>query len=220
MRRLAIVLVAGMLLASIAGPVSAAKPPLRGFLPPGAQPHGYSLIELATAWNAWAFSAPPEDSPFLEKRCEQSPIDPRIWLLPKAHPYGGPPAITCEVPQGAFLVLPAFDVEWSQAELGYPATEAELRAAVEDTFALLDSVEVTFNGTTATRSDLAAYVVVTDLDTLPADNLFGADPTDTMNKGLFLVIAPLSRGTHTLDVAWSVPAYDVAAALTITLEVH
>jgi hypothetical protein len=71
-----------------------------------------------------------------------------------------------------------------------------------------------------TKSDLAAYVVIFDLDTLPAGNLFSADPTDTLNKGFFLVIAPLSRGTHTLNVAWSVPAFDVAAALTITLEVH
>ena len=65
MRRLSIVLVAAMMLASTASSVSAAQPAMRGFLPANAHPHGYSLADLATAWNAWAFSAPPEDNPFL-----------------------------------------------------------------------------------------------------------------------------------------------------------
>ena len=226
MRRLAIVLMAGMLLASTAGSVSAAKPAVGGFLPANAHPHGYSLVDLATAWNAWAFSAPPEDNPFLNERCERSPTDPKIWFLPEANPYGGPPAVTCEVPQGAFLVFSPFFIEWSQAELidnwilDHPASEAELRAAVEDTFALVDSVEVTFDGQTVTKADLADYVVVTDLDTLPAGNLASPNPTDTMNEGFFMVIAPLSRGTHTLSASWDLPAFEAQAALTITIEVR
>jgi hypothetical protein len=225
MRRLAILLVAGVL-ASTTGTVSAATPPMQGFLPADAHPHGYSLVDLGTAWNAWAFSAPPESNPFLAERCEQSPIDPKIWFLPEPNPYGGPPAVTCEVPQGAFLVFSPFFLEWSQAELidsgllDHPASEAELRAAVEEWFALLGSVEVAFDGQTATTADLADYIVVTDLDTLPAGNFFSLDPTDTMNKGFFMVIAPPSRGTHMLSANFDIPELDLVCTLTITLKVR
>jgi hypothetical protein len=214
------------MLASSASTVSAAKPAMQGFLPADAHPLGYSLVDLGTAWNAWALSAPPEDNPFLAERCEQSPNDPKIWFLPEANPYGGPPAVTCEVPQGAFLVFSPFFLSWSQAELidlgmlDHPASEAELRAAVERDFALLDAVEVTFDGQTATKADLADYIVVTDLDTLPAGNLISLDPTDTMNKGFFMVIAPLSRGTHTLSATFNVPAFGIVCTLTITIEVR
>lgn len=226
MRRLAIVLVAGMLLASTASAVSAAKPAMQGFLPANAHPHGYSMVDLGTAWNAWAFSAPMENNPFLAERCEQSPIDPKIWFLPEANPYGGPPEVTCEVPQGAFLVFSPFFIEWSQAELidskilDHPASEAELRAAVEATFALLDSVEVTFDGQTATKADLADYIVITDLDALPAGNLYSLNPTNTMNEGFFMVIAPPSRGTHTLSANWDLPAFAAVATITITIKVR
>ena len=63
-------------------------------------------------------------------------------------------------------------------------------------FQHLNHVEVTFNGTTAT--DLHNYIETTAFDVLPAPNLISPDATPTMTKGYFMVLAPLSRGTHTL----------------------
>jgi hypothetical protein len=219
MRRLTIVLVAGMLLASTAGAVSAAKPAVSGFLPANAHPHGYSLVDLSTAWNAWSLSAPFETNPFIQARCEQSPLDPKIWFLPEPYP-GGPTVADCSVPQGAFLVVSPYFFECSQAEPDpfHGDNEAELRDCVEAGFDLADDVDVTFDGQTAT--DLAAYAVTTRLDTVPSDNLLGPDPTLTMNRGIFMVVAPLSRGTHMLDMSWEIGSWDLQAAITITVNVR
>jgi len=219
MRRLAIALAAGLLMASVAGPVSASGPATRGFLPANAQPHGHSLVDISTAWNAWALSPPEASNPLLLARCGQSPIDPKIWFLPEPIP-GGLATSTCEVPQGAFLVVSPFFMECSQAE-AYPFhgdNEAQLRACVKSNFDLLSSVKVTLDRRTA--ADLDKYVVTTRLDTLPANNLLGPDPTLTMNRGIFMVIAPLSRGTHTLSANWEVESMGVQGAIAFTIIVH
>jgi hypothetical protein len=216
MRRFVIALAAGLLMASVAGPVSATGPANRGFLPPNAHPRGHSLVDIATAWNAWALSPPAANNPLLLARCEPSPIDPKIWFLPEPIP-GGLTTSTCVVPQGAYLVVSPFFFECSQAEPEpfHGDNKAELRACVKRGFGLLSSVEVTLDGRTATH--LGDYVVATRLDTLPADNLLGPDPTLTMNKGIFMVTAPLSRGTHTLSASWEIESMDVQAAISFTI---
>jgi hypothetical protein len=219
MRRLAIVLVAGMLLASAAGPVSATKPAMPGFLPANAHPHGYSLVDLGTAWNRWSLATPFESNPFLQARCEQSPLDPKIWFLPEPYP-GGPAAADCSVPQGAFLVISPFFIECSDAEPPpfYGGDETELRKCVEEGFDLLSSAEATLNGRTAANLD--DYVVTTLLDTVPANNLLGSGPALTMNRGIFMVVAPLSRGMHTLGMSWEIGSWELQAAITIRVSVH
>ena len=214
MRRLAIALAAGLLIASVAGPVSASGPATRGFLPANAAPHGRSLVDIGTAWNAWALSPPADTNPWLLGRCAQSPLDPKIWFLPEPYP-GGPTTSGCEAPQGAFLVVSPFFMECSNAE-EYPfygANEADLRLCVEAAFASLSSVEVTLDGQTATG--LADYVVTTRIDTV--DSFLGS-ATLTMNRGFFMAVAPLSRGTHTLSANWDAMGYQ--AAITFTIIVH
>jgi len=186
-----------LLLASIAcllggGVPAQAEPAAPGFLPANAKPHGQSLVELATAYMAWGLSAPPDVNPLLNPRCEQSTIDPHIWFVPVS--LGGELEVTCDVPQGSFLVILAGGVECSEAE-GSGSTEGELLDCVEAGFATITNVEVTLDGNAATLDD---YVVTTLFDVLPPDNVFSADPTPTMTKGYFLVTTPLSRGTHML----------------------
>jgi hypothetical protein len=159
----------------------------------------------------------------MQARCEQSPLDPKIWFLPEPYP-GGPTVAGCSVPQGAFLVVSPYFFECSQAEPEpfHGDNVAALRDCVEAGFDLADHVDVTFNGQTAT--DLADYAVTTRLDTVPADNLLGPDPTLTMNRGIFIVIAPLSRGTHTLSASWQIDSWPqlgpLEAAITITIQVR
>lgn len=222
MRRFAIAVAACLLLASAVAPVSAAKPATRGFLPANATPHGHSLVDLATAWNAWSLAALPDSSAFLAGRCEESPIDPRIWFLPEPYP-GGRTTATCDLPQGAFLVFSPFFIECSSAEPApfFGADETELRACVAAGFDLLSAVELTFNGQTVSAADLADYVVTTRLDEVSAPNLVNPDPsptTLTMNKGFFMVIAPLSRGTHMISANWVAMGY--SPAITFEIIVH
>lgn len=98
------------------------------------------------------------------------------------------------------------------------ADEADLRACVDETFELLTYVEVTFNGKTVT--DLDAYIVTTPLTMLPANNLLSTDPALSMDKGYFMVIHPLSRGTHTLRAYDEFESFDFQAGITYTINVR
>ena len=197
--------------------VDAAKPALRGVLPPSANVHGHSLTELATAWNLWAFSSS-VDNPLLAVRCEQSSIDPKIWFLPVS--LGGEYTTTCDVPQGSFLLLNPGGSECSniEPEPFFGTDAADLLACVNETFQLLTYLEVTFNGETV--KDLSDYLVVTSVINLPANNLINTEPGISRDKGYFLLVHPLSRGTHILR------AYDeffdgaFKAGITYTINVH
>jgi hypothetical protein len=219
MRRIRSALIVGILLCLVLPQMAAAsRPATRGFLPPTARPLGHSLTELATAWNVWAFGTAADVNPLLAVRCEQSTIDPKIWFLPVS--LGGEYENTCNVPQGTFLVLNPGGSECSnvEAEPFFGADEADLLACVDETFPLLTYVEITFNGTTV--SNLDQYVVTTPLTTLPANNLFSSDPALSRDKGFFLVIQPLSRGTHTLRAYDEFGSFDFQAGITYTINVH
>jgi hypothetical protein len=79
----------------------AAAPATRGFLPPGSGARGHSIVELVDDYTLWAFGTG-AGGPILDGRCEQSPIDARIWYLPVS--IGGDAPIVCNVPQGAYLL--------------------------------------------------------------------------------------------------------------------
>lgn len=218
MRHLRIALMACALVALLAPQaVLAGKPATPGILPPTARPLGHSLLELATAWNVWAFSSA-VDNPLLAVRCEQSSIDPRIWFLPVS--LGGEWENTCDVPQGAFLLLNPGGSECSniEPEPFFGTDEADLLACVNETFDLLTYVELTFNGKTVTNLD--PYIVVTPVINLPANNLINAAPGISRDKGYFLVVHPLSRGTHTLRAYDEFFDGDFKAGITYTINVH
>jgi hypothetical protein len=219
MRRLRATMLMALLLALSVAPVaSAGKPATRGFLPPTAHPLGYSITELATSWNVWAFGTAADINPLLAVRCEQSPLDPRIWFMPVS--LGGEWENTCDVPQGSFLVLNPGGSECSnvEAEPFFGADEADLLACVDETFPLLTYVELTFNGTTTTNLD--QYIVTTPLTHLPANNLFSASPALSRDKGFFLVLHPMSRGTHTLRAYDEFGSFNFQAGITYTINVH
>ncbi len=219
MRRIVVTLASVLLLVTLVAPASASEPATRGVLPPSAHPHGHSLGDLATAWNAWALSAPAESNPLLLARCEPSPIDPKVWFLPEPFP-GGLAATTCDVPQGVSRLISPFFIDCSQVEAPpfHGSNAAELATCVDDGFDLVTSVGMTVDGRTA--SSLDSYVVTTNLDTLPPDNLLGPDSTLTLNKGFFMALAPLSRGTHMLTASFAVESFDIAADIAITINVR
>jgi hypothetical protein len=219
MRHLRATLLIATLLALAMAPVaSAGKPATRGFLPPNAHPRGHSMTELATAWNEWGFGTAADINPLLAVRCEQSSIDPKIWFLPVS--LGGEWETTCNVPQGAMLVLSPGGSECSnvEAEPFFGADDADLLACVNETFEFLSYVEVTFNG--KTTSDLDAYIFTTPTYVLPEDNLLSPDSALSRDKGYLMVVAPLSRGTHTLRAYDEFDIFDFQAGITYTINVH
>jgi hypothetical protein len=217
MRRLRIALLAALVAAVLAAPGASAAP-AKGFLPPTAHPLGYSMVDLATAWNKWAFGSAADVNPLLAVRCEQSSLNPRIWFLPVS--LGGEFENTCNVPQGSFLILNVGGAECSnlEPEPFFGADAADLLDCVNDGFDLVSYAEVTAKGVTTT--DLARYAITSHVDTLPANNLLSTESGLTMDKGYFMVVAPLSRGTHTFHAYDEFEVFDFKAGITYTINVR
>ena len=207
--------VAALLLSPVANAWLAPTP---NFLPASARVHGYSLTELATAWATWGFGSAPSENPLVAIRCEQSSIDPRIWFLPVT--LGGEWENTCEVPPGTLLVLTPGGVECSnlEPEPYYGADEEALRTCTNADFALVNYVEVTIDGTTIT-SLADDYIVTTSLINLPRNNLISTESGFSMTKGYFLVIPPLSRGTHIVRAYDEQAAFGFEGGITYTIVV-
>lgn len=185
-----------MLLLLVAAPAAnAAKPATRGILPAGAGIRGHSLTELAVAYSVWSFGTG-DGGPTLGGYCEQSPIDSKIWFLPVS--VGADLPVTCNVPQGAYLFVSPGGSECSniEGEPWFGEDDADLLDCVNETFEDLTYVELTVDGMSS--SDLSDYVFTTPTYNLPADNLLSSDPGISRFKAYFVVIHPLSRGTHTI----------------------
>jgi hypothetical protein len=199
MRRIAASVVAAMLLASLAGPASAAKPTTGGFLPPG---QGFVAAAVATANLSWSAAPPFAQSGWANEKCGPSAM-PRVWFLggPGTNnvPYPGP--LTCQLPADTFLVVEAADLLDSTA-FGDPNTPRGQLASINDVWPNLTTVRVTFDGQTMVNP--TAYVVTS----FPVwmnknDWIFSSDtpgPYLTMARYYQFVTRPLSRGTHTLQV--------------------
>ena len=78
-------------------------------------------------------------------------------------------------------------------------------------------VELALDGRAATHLD--RYVVTSSLVQLPGPNLLSDEPTPSMDKGYFVVIAPLSRGKHTVRAYDEFAVADFAAGVTMNITV-
>jgi hypothetical protein len=213
MRRLSALAIAMALVLTIAGSASAHDAG-RGFLPPHARVHGQNLRQIAGDWLQWGFGSPADTNPLLANRCEQDPNDKHIWFLPVS--LGGDYAIDCHVPSGVFLVVTPGGYECSEAE-GNGSTKAELKACVDEFFADLSHVELALDGRAAKHLD--RYVVTTPMIQLAGPNLLSDNATSSMDKGYFVVIAPLSRGKHTVRAYDEFAAFDFTAGITMNITV-
>ena len=208
-------LVVGVLLGSV---TAAAQGPITpGFLPANARVHGISLVDFASAYGAWAFGTSAEVNPIVAGRCERSPIDPKAWFLPVSQ--GGESTATCHVPPGTFLVVTPGFIECSSIEPApfYGADETALLDCVNDWFEELNRADVILDGTAV--ANLEDYALTTHTVTLPPNNLLSPDSGLSLSKGYFLVIPPLSRGTHTLRLYDEFQAVGFQAGITITIVV-
>ena len=209
----------GLVVALFLGSVTAAArgPITPGFLPSNARVHGISLVDFASAYAAWAFGTSAEVNPIVAGRCERSPIDPKAWFLPVS--LGGESTATCQVPPGTFLVVTPGFIECSSIEPApfYGADETALIGCVDDWFVELNRADVILDGTAVTN--LEDYALTTRTVTLPPNNLISPDSGLSLSKGYFLVIPPLSRGTHTLRLYDEFQAFGFQAGITITIVV-
>jgi hypothetical protein len=184
-----------------------------GVVPPQARVHGLSYGEWSARWWQWTLGVPAPDNPGLDPTGDKCGVAQtgHVWFLA----FGVPPLTerTCRVPTGTFLFAVVLANECSTLEPPpfHGDNEAELRACATAGFEAISvgMFSVTLDGRPV--EDLAQYRTISPLFsiTLPADNIYGLPPGTgySVSDGIFLMLHPLSVGTHRLEMHFELPFF-------------
>jgi hypothetical protein len=180
---------------------SAAAPANPSVFPPQSHPFGQSYSQWAAAWWQWAYSIPTAQNPITDTTGEFSALglqDGPVFFL--AGNYGGVTVRECTVPAGKGLLFPLLNQSWVQFPSDPPFTIEELRSIIAP---LVDNPTLSCEIDGQPVSNLLAYREQSAVFsvTVPPGNLLGLDPgtyAPCLDDGYYLMLAPLSRGQHTL----------------------
>ena len=165
----------------------------------------------------WQLGVRPRTRPAARGPLRAKPARPEDLVPPRLP--GGEYEADCDVPRGAFLVLTAGGWECSslEPEPFFGANEAELL----DSSTRASSCSAT-SGDIQRQDDHQSRPLRGDNDARHAssDNLLSPDAGLTLDKGYYLVISPLSPGTHTLRAYDEFESIDFQAGITFTINVN
>ncbi len=190
-------------------------------LPPHAHAFGKTLGEWSAKWWQWAFSIPMAAHPLFDTADCDTGQSGKVWFLGGTF-TGAAATRDCTVPHGKAILFPIANVECSTLE-GPPffgSNEAELRAcaaAFQDTAsglsATIDGHEVKHVDRYRVQSPLYEF-------SAPADGLFGPDPVSgqSVSDGVWILLAPLSHGSHTIHFEGSFPGFPIVVTYNLTIE--
>ncbi len=199
--------------------LSNAKPKV---LPPTSKVQGLTYGEWLAKWWQYALSIPAPQNPIIGgigANCAFQRIGDVGLVL--ADSMAGVP-INCEVPAGMKLYFEVLGAECSTLEEApfYGGNEAELLACAQalvpqDLQASLDGVTV---------PNLSKYFSTSPLYefTVPEDNALetpGSASGKSIGSGVYLMLAPLSPGKHTIHLQGTYPTLDYTADKTFHLTV-
>jgi hypothetical protein len=216
---LSLVTAAVMLIAA----VSTARPPgpnpNPSILPPNSTPYGHSYGEWAARWWQWALSIPADRNPLADTSgefCDEGQSGP-VWYL--AGTFGNSADRECTVPAGKAIFVPVFNWIFGSGVFdcdptvpGVPCDVDTLRAkaaanteAAEDLDVIIDGVPV--QNVRAYRASSPEPFSIT----YPENSVVGV-PSGTyfpqVADGYWLMLAPLSKGQHTIQLHVSAPDTD------------
>jgi hypothetical protein len=179
--------------------------PNPGVAPPHSTPHGMSYPQRAEKWWQWGLSIPADENPFLDPDGRFCNVDQSGSVFFLAGNFGGSVVSTCSVPAGKALFMTDGTV---LGVLGFDAaTEADLRAVVEQIFADETNAHADIDG--VPLQDLESYVVESPLFsfTIP-ENGVGLPPGEYQGilKGIFFMLEPLPAGEHVIHHHYEFPA--------------
>jgi hypothetical protein len=172
-----------------------------GVLPPVSSFNGHTYSEWSEKWWLWSFSLPADQNPTTNfaAPCTNGQSG-HAWFL-----YGGPPTVNCTVSPGTALLFPVVNTECSSLEQPpfHGDTPAERSACAKAWIDNVTDLSAVIDGVTV--QNLAAYRVQTGdfAFTVPANNILGVPgPTSGFSSadGYYLLLAPLSAGTHTIHI--------------------
>jgi hypothetical protein len=184
-------------------------------VPPSEKIAGRSQADWSRLWWQWAESFADYESPIADKkgsRCQLKQAG-AVWFL--AGTYGTHRTIrTCTVPAGKYLYFPLINyVVYPRSGYSLPCKQATDTAAAmtEDVSSLVLEVDgklfknlETHRQPTKECFDLAA--------------LAGGGVTPSAANGYYIMLRPLSRGTHTLNFGGILPGMSQAVTYTLHVE--
>ena len=224
LRRITLVL---LVLASLTGlPVVAGDSDVFG---PNTKPFGRTYAQWSEDWWRWALSVPGAFNPILDpdgSSCAVGQHGP-VWFL--AGTFGATAVRNCAVPAGKPLFFPLLNNEWENIWVGQPIlTIAELRALVApagspDNLLTLevDGQPVLDEDDSLTLHNFRTISNVFDYS-LPVDNIAGQPAGvyfPTVGDGYYIMLKPLSPGSHTIHFTASIPEFGFSLDVTYNLEV-
>jgi len=184
-------------------------PPL--FLSPSTRPYGRSYSKWAAMWWQWALAEPKATNPIIDPNgadCAEGQSG-KVWFL-----AGSPTPVTrnCTVPAGKALFFPVINSAYFAFRDDPPEqrTEEFLRAQVSFVRKGATGLSATIDEARFNKIRRRLYTESTLFRVvLPADNLFGLPEGFVLNPsvdaGFYLMIAPLSPGSHTIHLTGTLP---------------
>ncbi len=173
-----------------------------GVLPPQSHPYGQSYAEWSAAYWQWAFALPVEghpsiDSPDFDVTDGQSGP---VWFL--ASPLGAPVVRDITIPSSKALFIALINVEASSLEEPpfYGATAAEQQAIATSFADAIVDVACEIDGKSVKNIDQYRVLSPQFTFTAPTPWIFGATggTGTSVGDGYYVMVAPLSVGTHTI----------------------
>lgn len=180
-----------------------------GILPPGSNPHGHSYGEWTARWWQWALSIPADRNPLTDTTgefCGEGQSGP-VWFY--AGTFGNSAERTCTVPAGKAIFLPVYNWIFGSGVFdcdptvpGVPCDVDSLRAQAAANTEAAEVLEVSIDGVTV--KNVREYRALSPEPfslTYPEGSVVG-EPSGTyfpqVADGYWLMLAPLSKGAHTI----------------------
>lgn len=245
LKLLAMVVLGFMILAPMFAQAANLNPDI---LPPNSHPYGLTYGEWSAKWWQWVYSIPLVDSPLVDEtgaNAANGQSGP-VWFLAGKYcvnPCGTPPSPATanrvvNIPAGKALFFPILNVEFDNLDpagsptLGY--TEEELKTTSKEVMDLGQRMVADVDGKTIKNLDSALttpYRVTSpklftyhipdhSILELFGINLSAQDipPPGAWADGVYLMLAPLSKGRHEIHFAGEFPESRFGAAF--KLDIH
>ena len=211
---------------ALAGPHHHGKPKV---VSPQSHVHGLTYAQWSERWWQWLLAIPVDQNPTLDSTGEDCAVDQsgHVWFL--SGTAGGSATRTCTIPHGTFLFFPIIN-----AEMDYPCPDAGFEPApgqsleaflTENVKALIDLVndpQVEVDGVSVKKvSDYRVtsrlFYFTGDLSMTAYDSCITGSPQPAVSDGYWIMLAPLSKGTHTIHFRGEIEGFGFATETTYTL---
>jgi hypothetical protein len=201
-----------------------------GILPPQSKPHGKSYPAWSATWWKWALGISATNNPLKDTNGQFAAVGQSgsVWFLAGVWGADKPVVRECTVPTGKAIFFPIVNyvaVGWGWTpEDDVDAILLEWRQWLKEQVDTAQDLACEIDGKPV--QNLKAYRAQSLPFSVqaPKENLFGvpelADATDALgvDDGIYLMLAPLSRGQHTIHFHAKLgdnPAMDVTYKLTV-----